>query len=127
VKKLLWIVLASTGYCYGQQLSPNAVLPATTLASGSTLYQAQYSITNGASFVVQASASVTFKAGSYIHLEPGFHATASSAAIVFHALIDPSLQSVSGGTVTSQPPTAANPSKEYIYLGGRVVAIENPH
>jgi hypothetical protein len=123
VRKFLWFILLPIGCCYGQQ---DMVLPAATLASGSTLYQAPNSITNSSNFVVQAAASVTFKAGSYIRLEPGFHATAGTATVTFHAIIDPSAQSASGG-ITSQPPSAASPSKEYVYFGGRVVAIENPH
>lgn len=114
-----------SGRCFGQQ-GANLVLPSLAIASGTILYQAPNSITNSSNFVVQAAASVTFKAGNYIHLEPGFHATAGGAAMTFHAIIDSSVQSAPI-TVTGQPPPASNPSKEYIYLGGRVVAIENPN
>jgi hypothetical protein len=114
-----------SGCCLGQQ-GGNLVLPAATLGSGSTLYQAPNSIMNGAGFVVQAAASVTFTAGNYIRLEPGFHAIAGSAAIAFHAIINPNVQSAPI-TISAQPPPASKPSKEYIYLGGRVIAIENPH
>src|SRR6267378_5605754 len=52
------------------------------LASGT--YQAGNSITAGPALVIGGSSNVTFNAGNYIHLEPGFQAAAGS---YFHASI----------------------------------------
>ena len=52
-------------------------------------YQANVSLTTSGSITVNGSASVIFRAGSTISLEPGFTATAGSAATTFHAIIAP--------------------------------------
>lgn len=103
------------------------------------LYEAQTSITNSGTFVVDNSASVIFQAGSSIQLMPGFHAVAGSANPTFHALINPntsstSITSTSDPYVQSTPTTetdntlgfaAGDPAKEYVHMGSQVVAIEN--
>lgn len=121
---LVWM---SWSVCCLAQQGSDLVLPSTTISAGITLYQAPNSITNSADFIVQAPASVTFTAGNYIQLEPGFHATAGTGSIIFHALINPAVQSSPITITSSQGQSPSAPSKEYIYLGGRVIAIENGH
>lgn len=75
----------------GSGTPTDLILPATTLTSGSSVYTALNSITNGSLFVVTGSAAVTLTSGNYIHLEPGFHATAGSAATTVDAKIDPNV------------------------------------
>lgn len=99
------------------------VAPSTAITSGTTLYTAN-SITNGSSFRVSGSASVTFTAGVYVHLEPGFQATAGTGALTFRANIDQTYlnQPIQIG---GAPPVTASPSlKEYIYFRGKPVVIE---
>ena len=110
--------------CYGQQ-GTDLSLDATTIDAGVTLYQAPNSISNAATFTVDAAANVTFTAGNYVDLKPGFHAIAGSASITFHATIDASVQSAPITITTSQASPPSSPSKEYLYFNGRVVAIEN--
>ena len=123
LRRSLAMTLFLSGACLAQQ-GPNLVLQEpTTLDAGSAQYQATNSITNTATFTVQGAAAVTFTAGNYIQLGPGFHATAGSAATTFHALI----ASVSSTNIIDQPPGASTPTKEYIYWNGKVVAVENHH
>jgi hypothetical protein len=67
----------------------NLALTNMTISSGTVTYQATNSITAGTAFVVDGSASVTFEAGNYILLEPGFDAVAGTAAQTFYAYIGP--------------------------------------
>ncbi|MGH9436535.1 MAG: 3-coathanger stack domain-containing protein [Terriglobia bacterium] len=122
---LAWALGFAAG-CLAQ--SNDLVVQPGTVDSGSWLYEAPGLVTNSGSFVVDKSASVTFKAGNSIQLEPGFEAFPGTAKITFHALIDPSVQSVgiineSGGGGTLPPPS--QPTKEYIHLNGKVIAVEN--
>jgi uncharacterized repeat protein (TIGR01451 family) len=55
-------------------------------------YLAHNSITGQNNFIVSGAGVVTFRAGSTVRLEPGFQATAGTAAMTFHAYIDPTLQ-----------------------------------
>lgn len=123
MRLLISILFCLTGLCGFGAAQSNLVLPTTTIDAGTSTYQAPSSITNSSnSFTVVGTANVTLKAGSSITLLPGFDAKATNGSFIFTAMI----ASVSSITVTdTQPPAAANPSKEYIYLGGRVVAIEN--
>jgi hypothetical protein len=111
---------------YGQNTS--LALPAATIDAGTTVYWAPVTITNTATFVVELAASVTFQAGSSITLTPGFHAVAGGAGTVFHAFIGPSTGASEPTTMatitTTQDAPAAMPTKEYIYMNGKAVAIE---
>jgi hypothetical protein len=113
---------------YGQ--STSLALPAATIDAGTTVYWAPVTITNTSTFVVELAATVTFQAGTSITLTPGFHAVAAAgtAGMVFHALIAPSTGASEPATAaaitTTQDVPAVAPTKEYIYVNGRVVAIE---
>jgi len=64
-------------------------------------YVATNSITNlGNPFVISGPVGVTFTAGSVIKLEAGFHATAGTAGLTFHATIEPSLAALKQQTIT---------------------------
>jgi hypothetical protein len=112
---------------YGQ--STSLALPAATIDAGTTFYWAPVTITNATTFVVELAASVTFQAGTSITLTPGFHAAAGMAGTVFHAFIGPSTgpsEPTTAATITTtQDAPAAMPTKEYIYMNGKAVAIEN--
>lgn len=56
-----------------------------------SLYRAVNSITADTNCLVNGAASVTLAAGSVIRLQPGFTATAGSAATTFRAMIDPTI------------------------------------
>jgi hypothetical protein len=90
--------------CFGQ-LPADLVLPSETIDSGTLVFQASGSITNSASFLVQDPASVTLTAGSYITLQPGFHAVAGSATVTFQAVISPNVVNWQPIPVPA-PPTA---------------------
>jgi hypothetical protein len=76
------------------QAQPSSLdLTSPAISSGTYTYSATGDIRAETAFTVSGSASVTFRAGQSIHLEPGFHATAGSGAY-FHAFI---------GTTTSGP------------------------
>jgi len=68
-------------------LPANLVLQNLTFTSGTTVYQAVNTITAGPAVTISNGATVTFKAGSSIKLEPGFHATAGTAGTTFNAKI----------------------------------------
>jgi len=112
---------------YGQSASLS--LPAATIDVGTTGYWAPITITNTSTFVVELAASVTFQAGSSITLTPGFHAVAGSAGTVFHGFIGPSTgasEPTTAATITTtQDAPAGMPTKECVYMNGKVVAIEN--
>lgn len=111
--------------CYSVAQQGSLVLPSTTITSGTPLFQAPNSITNSSTFSISGSASVLFSAGQSITLQPGFTAVVGSAAVTFHAVINTSDQSgpiIDGG----QLPPPSSPTKEYIYLGRSIIAIENP-
>src|SRR5258706_7026997 len=54
----------------------NLELMGPPISSGTYTYAATGDIQADTAFTVSSSASVTFRAGQTIHLEPGFHATA---------------------------------------------------
>lgn len=87
------------------QCSNPTQVPNQTDNSGSYNYSDNNAL-SASNVVVNGSASMTFIAGNCIQLLPGFHATAGTAAITFHALVEakPSAVSVSpsGGTGLSQ-------------------------
>lgn len=86
------LVLAGSCFCCFGQLPTDLDLPSETLNSGYLVFQASDSITNsGSNFVVQDPASVTLTAGSYIKLEPGFDAVATSGTATFQAVINPNV------------------------------------
>jgi hypothetical protein len=64
----------------------------TSITAGTALYQARTSVLADTGFTISGSASVTFKAGNFIRLGPGFQATAGTAGTTFNASIDPLLQ-----------------------------------
>jgi hypothetical protein len=66
--------------------STDLTLDNLTLSSGVVVYQAINSIT-AINVTVNADADVTFKAGNFIDLKPGFRATAGTAGTTFHAFI----------------------------------------
>src|SRR5258708_4570034 len=79
------------------QAQPSSLdLTSPTISSGTYTYAATGDIRAETAFTVSGSASVTFRAGQTIHLEPGFHATAPTGGTTttFRALI---------GTTTSGP------------------------
>jgi len=136
----LWLVplfALASNLCLAQ--NGNLILGSTTADTGSTLYQAQNSISNSGTFVVDNSASVIFQAGSSIQLMPGFHAASGTVNLTFHALINTntlstSITSANDPYARSAPTTetsntlgfsAGDPAKEYVHMGGQVVAIEN--
>ena len=67
------------------------VLSNTALSSGAVRFQATNCITANTSFTVSGEATVTFAAGNYIVLGPGFTATAGSQSPTFTAMIDPGI------------------------------------
>lgn len=122
-RRLLLSLAAFAVCCFGQ--SDDLTVPPGTVDSGSWLYQAPQLITNSGSFVVDNAASVVFKAGNSIQLEPGFQATAGTAGITFHALIDPSVQTVGITNESGVTPPPSSPTKEFIHLNGKIIAVEN--
>ena len=114
----VWLVLGLSGACLAQNLTVGP----TTMDSGTVLYTATSTITNSSNaFVVDNSASVTFQAGSSITLLPGFQAIAGSGNPTFLAIINTGTSTTG---ISDTPPPVAKPSREYIYLNGQVVAIE---
>lgn len=114
-------------YCLGQSSSITA--PAGTISSGTLIYEAANTITTTPNLVIDPSAQVTLIAVNSITMLPGqsgsigFHVTAGSA-YAFQALINPSAQTASV-TITNQNLPASSPSKESIYMNGKLVATEN--
>jgi hypothetical protein len=53
-------------------------IPATSLTSGATSYQATHNITANSGFTMSGTAGATFLAGNLIDIGPGFHATAGT-------------------------------------------------
>lgn len=70
----------------------NQYLVNTAITTGTPSYLARNSVVAENGFTIGGSASVTFKAGNYISLKPGFQATAGTAGTTFNASIDPLLQ-----------------------------------
>ena len=102
---LLLALASSCLYCHGQ-LPADLVLPSETLNDGFLVFQASNSITNsGSNFLVQDPASVTLTAGSYIKLEPGFDAVATTGTATFQAVINPNVTQWQPIPVPA-PPTA---------------------
>jgi hypothetical protein len=79
--------VAAASYTIGSS-SSDLLLENLTFGSGTVSYQATNSITAD-NFIVSSSAAVTLSAGNYITLQNGFHATAGSAGVTFHAFIGP--------------------------------------
>lgn len=83
-----------TGIATGQWLTSNngsgcspvddLLLENQTISSGQQTFQANNSITAQNNFIVEGSADVTFRAGSVIHLRPGFQVREGA---VFHTII----------------------------------------
>ncbi len=109
----LWLLacglFALGGVAQGQPT--DLTLTNATITSGSTSYAATNSITAGPAFTVSGSASVSFTAGSYIVLNPGFQATAGSEPVTFQAGI---------GTVVGPPDFTVilAPSSQTVTAGG---------
>lgn len=99
------LVLAGFCPCCFGQLPTDLALPSETIDSGTLVFQASDSITNGGSLSVMDPASVTLTAGSYITLEPGFDAVATTGTATFHAVINPNVGQWQPIPIPS-PPTA---------------------
>jgi len=79
--------VAATPYIIGSS-SSDLLLENLTFGSGTASYQASNSITAD-NFIANGSAAVAFAAGNHISLENGFHATAGTTGVTFHAFIGP--------------------------------------
>ena len=95
----------SIGFCVCGVFATGLALQAqvdnlTVTSSTPPPYQANVSITTSGSVIVNGSASVTYTTGSQIYLEPGFTATAGTAATTFRAVIAPPPTYT---TITSSP------------------------
>ena len=82
------------------QCSNPTQVPNQTISSGTANYSDNNALA-ASSVVINGSASVTFLAGNCIDLQPGFHATAGTAATTFHAWIGASVPSITSLSVTS--------------------------
>jgi hypothetical protein len=76
-------------------------IPNQTIASGSPIF-ADNNALAATNVVINGSGAVTFAAGTCIDLGPGFHATAGTAPITFHAMIGTVTQ-----IITASPPGLA--------------------
>ncbi|MGB7723152.1 MAG: chitobiase/beta-hexosaminidase C-terminal domain-containing protein, partial [Bryobacteraceae bacterium] len=82
------------------QCSNPTQVPNQTISSGTANYSDNNALA-ASSVVINGSASVTFLADNCIDLQPGFHATAGTAATTFHAWIGASVPSITSLSVTS--------------------------
>ncbi len=107
----LWLLacglLGLGGVAQGQPT--DLTLANVNITSGSASYTATHSITAGPAFTVSGSASVSFTAGSYIVLNPGFQATAGSAPVTFQAGI---------GVMPVAVVIATNPAGQQVTVDG---------
>jgi hypothetical protein len=71
-----------------------------TISSGTVNFTDNNALA-ASSVIINGSASVTFHTGNCIDLQPGFHATAGTAATTFHAWEDAGAPSITSLSVTS--------------------------
>jgi len=89
IRPALWfcacnlLAAALSAQCTG---TVTPVLTNQTVSSGTATYSDNNALSTNA--VINGSASITLFAGHCIELQPGFHATAGTAATTFHAWVD---------------------------------------
>jgi hypothetical protein len=91
------------------QCSNPTQVPNQTISSGTVNY-ADNNALAAANVVINGSASVTFVAGNCIELQPGFRATAGTAATTFHAWVE-SLPSV----ISAAPASGSGSSQTFTW------------
>jgi RHS repeat-associated protein len=87
-----------TAHLAAQCSNPTQV-PNQTISSGTVNFTDNNALV-ASNVVINGSASVTFHAGNCIDLQPGFHATAGTAATTFHAWVDTGVPLITGLSVT---------------------------
>jgi hypothetical protein len=80
--------VASATYTF-DLLTADLVVP--SIPVGSTTFRASNSITAGTNVTASSTSMATFESGSFVRLQPGFHATAGTGGTVFRAFINPLL------------------------------------
>jgi hypothetical protein len=88
-----------TAFLAAQCSNPTQV-PNQTISSG-TLNFTDNNALAASNVIINGSASVTFQAGNCIDLQPGFHATAGTAAATLHAWVGTGVPSITSLSVTS--------------------------
>lgn len=105
VRLVLWFCACNlVATILAAQCSNPTQVPNQTISSGTPSFTDTNALA-ASNVVINGSASVTFHAGNCIDLQPGFHATAGTAATTFHAWVGPTVAtptfSPGAGTYTS--------------------------